>query len=56
LSEKGDIAYSPDMPLDEFCYKELSNADIFVLIVGGRYGSETSDDGKKISKEFYDRY
>lgn len=56
LSEKGDIAYSPDMPLDESCYKEVSNADIFVLIIGGRYGSEASDGGKKRNKDFYDRY
>ena len=46
LSEKGDIAYSPDTPLDESCYREASNADIFVLIVGGRYGSATSKEEK----------
>ena len=28
LSEKGDIAYSPDVPLDESCYREASSADI----------------------------
>jgi len=56
LSEKGDIAYSPDMPLDDSCYKEVTNADIFILIVGGRYGSEASDGDKKRSKEFYERY
>lgn len=56
LSEKGDISYSPDMPLDESCYREVSSADIFVLIVGGRYGSEASNDQKKKSKEFYERY
>lgn len=56
LSEKGDIAYSPDMPLDESCYKEVSNADIFVLIVGGRYGSEASEGSKQRNKDFYDRY
>lgn len=56
LSEKGNIAYSPDVPLDESCYKEISNADIFVLIVGGRYGSEVSDGDRKKEKEFFDRY
>lgn len=56
LSEKGDIAYSPDVPLDDSCYKEVSNADIFILIVGGRYGSEASDGDRKRSKEFYERY
>lgn len=37
LSEKGDIAYTHDRPLDESCYREAENSDIFVLIVGGRY-------------------
>ncbi len=56
LSEKGDIAYSPDMPLDESCYREARNADIYVLIVGGRYGSEASRDKSKLPKDFYSRY
>ena len=56
LSEKGDIAYTPDMPLDESCYREARSADIFVLIIGGRYGSESSGQEKKPSKAFLDRY
>ncbi|MCZ8528702.1 DUF4062 domain-containing protein [Alteromonas sp. PRIM-21] len=56
LSEKGNIAYAPDMALDESCYKEILNTDIFVLIVGGRYGSETSEGDTKKNKEFFDRY
>lgn len=56
LSEKGDISYAPDIALDESCYKEVRNSDIFVLIIGGRYGAEKSDGKSKVSKEFYDRY
>jgi Domain of unknown function (DUF4062) len=56
LSEKGDIAYSPDIPLDESCYREASGADIFVLIIGGRYGSSASNEEKKPSRTFFDRY
>ena len=36
LSEKGDIAYTPDRPLDESCYQEVESSDIFVMIIGGR--------------------
>jgi hypothetical protein len=56
LSEKGDIAYAFDLHLDESCYKEVNNVDIFVLIIGGRYGSEVSNGDKKPEKKFYDRY
>jgi len=42
-SEKGDIAFTPDRPLDESCYRDAENADMFVLIIGGRYGSPASD-------------
>jgi hypothetical protein len=56
LSEKGDIAYSPDAPLDESCYREVQNSDMYVLIVGGRYGSEASESRSTLTKEFFDRY
>ena len=56
ISEKGDIAYAPDMPLDESCYREARSTDIFVLIIGGRYGSESSGQEKKPTKAFFDRY
>ena len=56
LSEKGKIAYTPDVPLDESCYREVGTADIFVLIVGGRYGSEVSATRTALLKTFFDRY
>ena len=56
LSEKGDIAYAPDLALDESCYREARNVDIFVLIIGGRYGSAATDENVKPTPEFYDRY
>ena len=56
LSEKGQIAYSPDIPLDESCYREVGNADIFIIIIGGRYGSEKSGSEEKTEKQFFDRY
>ena len=56
LSEKGNIAYNPDQRLDESCYREAQTADIFVLLVGGRYGSEVSGEKKKPTHEFFERY
>jgi hypothetical protein len=53
LSEKGDIAFSPDVALDESCYREASSADVLVLIVGGRYGSSEE---KKPSGAAFERY
>src|SRR5438552_10179566 len=56
LSEKGSIAYSPDAPLDESCYREAKGCDIFVLIIGGRYGSEVASERGTEEKGFYERY
>lgn len=56
LSEKGNIAYSPDVPLDESCYREAQACDVFVLIIGGRYGSEVSSENESDNKGFYERY
>lgn len=56
LSEKGSIAYNPDLPLDESCYNEAQICDIFVMIIGGRYGSEISATKSTSEKEFYERY
>jgi len=58
LSEKDRIAYLPDVPLDESCYREARSCDIFVLIIGGRYGAEASSGRAKKSnkKDFFERY
>lgn len=58
LSEKDSIAYMPDAPLDESCYREAKNCDLFVLIIGGRYGSPTSSHkkAKPTAADFYERY
>lgn len=39
-NETGGIPYGREQKLEEYCYKEISEIDILVGIVGGRYGSE----------------
>ena len=43
--------------LDHSCYKDAESTDILVLIIGGRYGSATTDtDGSSSIEDFYHRY
>lgn len=56
LFEKGQIAFVSDDPLDISCYREAETADIFVLIIGGRYGSETSTEKIDSDKNQYTNY
>lgn len=56
LSEKGDVAYSPEIGLDESCYREAQTCDVFVLIVGGRYGSKAGGSSAPTDKSFYENY
>ncbi|MFQ5730185.1 MAG: DUF4062 domain-containing protein [Waddliaceae bacterium] len=56
LSEQGNITYSPNVPLDESCYREARGCDILVLVIGGRYGSPVSSQRSKKSEDFYDEY
>ena len=57
LSEKGNVPYIPELPPDESCYREAEQSDIFVLLIGGRYGSEVNRGSKsKVKRQFNDRY
>lgn len=54
--DRGNIAYVPDRALDESCYEEVRNCDIFVLIIGGRYGSAASDNDINPPPGFFEPY
>lgn len=56
LSEKGNIVYGHDRALDESCYREAENADILVLLIGGRYGSQRVAGLRIDEPDFYQRY
>jgi hypothetical protein len=47
LFEKGKIPYNHKSPLDESCYSEIANCHMFILIIGGRYGSPSSEEGNE---------
>jgi hypothetical protein len=50
LNEFGNIPYGKDEKLEEYCYKEISNVDILVSIIGGRFGSESQNSKFSISQ------
>lgn len=41
LSERGDVFYHPELHTHDSCIKEIENCQIFVLIIGGRFGGIT---------------
>ncbi|WP_440951687.1 DUF4062 domain-containing protein [Methanococcoides sp. FTZ1] len=43
LFENGDIPYKHKSPLDSSCYEEINTCHILILIIGGRYGSPSSE-------------
>ncbi len=43
LAERGDIAYSSDVALEESCYREVDNCDLVVVIIGSSAGSSSQD-------------
>ena len=50
-NEEVDITYGKEVDLQEYCFKEISNVDILVSIIGGRYGSESSSSKYSISQK-----
>lgn len=50
-NEEGNIAYGKEEELQEYCYKEISNVDILVSIIGGRYGSESTTSKYSVSQK-----
>ena len=49
-NEQGNIPYGKEEKLEEYCYKEISNIDILISIIGGRFGSPSTHDNYSISQ------
>ncbi len=52
--ELGQVPYDHQRPLDESCYDEVGKCDIFILVIGSRYGSAASDQGEGLSREAFE--
>ena len=50
-NEEGNIPYGNEESLETYCYKEIKNVDIFVSIIGGRFGSLSQESRWSISNE-----
>lgn len=49
LSDKGDVYYNPDLHTHDACLKEVESCQLFVLIIGGRFGGEYHKDKKDVN-------
>jgi hypothetical protein len=47
LSERGDVFYHPDLHTHESCVNEIGNCQMFILIIGGRFGGNYKYDKTK---------
>jgi hypothetical protein len=55
LSDKGHIYYQPGLHTHESCLKEVGNCNLFILIIGGRYGGAyVGDENRSIVNAEYD--
>lgn len=53
LSERGDVFYHPDLHTHDSCIGEISNCQIFVLIIGGRFGGAYKKERRSITNAEY---
>lgn len=51
LNERGHIPYGVEENLEEYCYREISQCDILVSIIGSRFGTSSRHEGYSISQQ-----
>lgn len=55
LSERGDVFFHPDLHTHESCIHEIENCQLFILIIGGRFGGKYKyDKSKSITNAEYE--
>ena len=53
LSEKGSVFYNPTKHTHDSCINEIKNSQIFILIIGGRYGGKYKESEASITNKEY---
>jgi hypothetical protein len=53
LSEEGNVFYDPSKHVQDACLAEVPNCQMFVLIIGGRFGSKYKDQPESIVNQEY---
>ena len=56
LSEDGDVYYDPREHTHDACISEVGNCQLFVLIIGGRYGGKYLKSDKSITNRECEDY
>lgn len=56
LFERGHIPYVHDDPLESSCYREIATCNIFVLIIGGQYGSASAETPRDKTKDAMEKH
>jgi hypothetical protein len=55
LSERGDVFFHPDLHTHSSCINEIENCQLFILIIGGRFGGNYKfDKSKSITNAEYE--
>ncbi len=53
LSDEGDVFYNPSVHTHDSCIKEVKTCQIFILIIGGRYGGYFKESDNSITNSEY---
>lgn len=53
LSEEGDVFYDPKIHTHDACVAEIPNCQLFILIIGGRYGGKYKTEEYSITNAEY---
>jgi hypothetical protein len=53
LSEEGSVYYDPTLDTQDSCLREIPSCQMFVLIIGGRFGETYRDTDKSVTNNEY---